>query len=105
MTTVAVSQCQHLESGVTVLRRGVMSQREAAVCAYVWRCWASGGLAKTRGIATAAGLSHGQQITKYIARLTRDGWLRQIPGGERTHASRGPRMVGLEDGWPLEKVE
>ena len=22
-----------------VLRRGELTQREAAVCAYVWRCW------------------------------------------------------------------
>ena len=86
-----------------VLRRGELTQREAAVCAYVWRCWVDARPAKVRGAMASAGYRSTSAALSCMRRLAQAGWLAQDPIiGGRNIASKGPRMAGLDHGWPLE---
>lgn len=89
---------------VCILRRGVMDERAAAIVATVWHAWDVGHQPTLGQMAQAAGLSAKSTVFNRLRVLERRGWVTLIDLPEGHRATRGPRLMGLDHGWPLEQV-
>lgn len=101
---------------MTVLRRGVLDQRDRAILSKVWRRWAQSdvgsaygdfGLTLSTVFYRVKGFARG---TGGIIHLRTNGGLVSQGWLKRSAALRtlrpGPRFAGLDaDGWPLEVVK
>ena len=99
-----------------VLRRGEMDERDAAICAAVWRAWSASRGISLRELAREVGMKSATAVREWRLRGEAHGVKRHDGGlferGWLTRSDRrfrilrpGPRFAGLDHGHPLERVE